>query len=83
MEVVTMGRNPHKGVLDRETTSDRQIVENALDRVRMLWPADRVFATLSGGERQRVLAARALTHPASSGGWLSCSAWRARSCRTR
>ncbi len=64
LEVVSMGRNPHKGVLDRETASDRQIVESALDRVRMQWAADRVFATLSGGERQRVLVARALTQQA-------------------
>ena len=60
LEVVTMGRNPHKRVLDRETMSDRLIIGNALARVRMDWAAGRIFATLSGGERQRVLLARAL-----------------------
>ncbi|KOV87974.1 ABC transporter ATP-binding protein [Nocardia sp. NRRL S-836] len=64
LEVVTMGRSPHKRVLDRETAADRLIVESSLDRVRMRWAADRVFATLSGGERQRVLVARALTQQA-------------------
>ena len=61
LEVVTMGRNPHKRVLDRETMSDRLIIGNALARVRMDWAAGRIFATLSGGERLRVLLARALT----------------------
>ncbi|HEX6344961.1 ABC transporter ATP-binding protein [Umezawaea sp.] len=60
-EIVTMGRTPHKGLLDRETTADRDIVDRALERVRMDRAAHRVFATLSGGERQRVLVARALT----------------------
>jgi iron complex transport system ATP-binding protein len=64
LEIVTMGRNPHKGMLDRETGADRKIVEDALNRVSMDWAAQRVFATLSGGERQRVLVARALTQEA-------------------
>ncbi|MFD9701402.1 ABC transporter ATP-binding protein [Lentzea sp. NPDC059081] len=64
LEVVAMGRNPHKRLLDRETTADEQIIADALDRVRMTWAADRIFATLSGGERQRVLVARALTQQA-------------------
>ncbi|MFD8493134.1 ABC transporter ATP-binding protein [Amycolatopsis sp. NPDC059657] len=64
LEIVAMGRTPHKGILDRETESDRSIVEDALARVAMTWAAHRVFATLSGGERQRVLLARALTQEA-------------------
>jgi iron complex transport system ATP-binding protein len=63
-EIVTMGRNPHKGMLDRETTTDRTIVDDALERVHMSWAAHRVFATLSGGERQRALVARALAQEA-------------------
>ncbi|MET1073330.1 MAG: ABC transporter ATP-binding protein, partial [Umezawaea sp.] len=63
-EIVTMGRNPHKGLLDRETAADRTIVDDALERVRMGWAANRVFATLSGGERQRALVARALAQEA-------------------
>jgi iron complex transport system ATP-binding protein len=64
LEVVTMGRLPHKRLLDRETSTDRAVVDEALARVRMDWAAGRVFATLSGGERQRVLVARALTQQA-------------------
>jgi len=63
-EIVTMGRTPHKGMLDRETTTDRAIVDDALERVHMSWAAHRVFATLSGGERQRALVARALAQEA-------------------
>jgi iron complex transport system ATP-binding protein len=64
-EVAAMGRTPHKGPFDRDTDTDRRIVADALDRVRMHWAADRVFATLSGGERQRVLLARALAQQAA------------------
>ncbi len=55
-----MGRNPHKGVLDRQTVEDERICEQALDRVGMSSVAHRDFGTLSGGEKQRVLLARAL-----------------------
>lgn len=63
-EVVTMGRNPHKGLLDRETRTDRDIVDESLRRVGMAPLAQRPFTTLSGGERQRVLLARALAQQA-------------------
>ena len=59
-ETVAMGRLPHKGLLERDTEGDREIVHTALSRVGMGWAAHRVFARLSGGERQRVLVARAL-----------------------
>ncbi|AXX31725.1 hypothetical protein APASM_4360 [Actinosynnema pretiosum subsp. pretiosum] len=36
-------------------------MEEALERVGVVWAADRAFPTLSGGERQRVLPARAPT----------------------
>jgi iron complex transport system ATP-binding protein len=64
LEVVAMGRNPHKGWLDRESRADRDIVAGALDRVGVADLARRRFATLSGGERQRVLLARALAQRA-------------------
>jgi iron complex transport system ATP-binding protein len=59
-ETVAMGRLPHKGFLERDTTTDHDIVHSALSRVGMAWAGNRVFARLSGGERQRVLVARAL-----------------------
>lgn len=63
-EIVTMGRTPHKGLLDRDDAADRGIVDLAIERVDMGWARHRVFASLSGGERQRVLLARALTQQA-------------------
>ncbi len=59
-EVAALGRTPHKGMFDRETTEDRQIVDDALERTGMHGYADRIYGSLSGGERQRVLLARAL-----------------------
>jgi iron complex transport system ATP-binding protein len=64
LETVAMGRLPHKGLLERDTRADREIVHSALSRVGMEWAANRVFARLSGGERQRVLVARALAQQA-------------------
>ncbi|MGH3902023.1 MAG: ABC transporter ATP-binding protein [Pseudonocardiaceae bacterium] len=58
-EVAAMGRIPHKGSFDRETTADRHVVAGALAEVGMAL-AHRRYSTLSGGERQRVLIARAL-----------------------
>ncbi|XVV05194.1 ABC transporter ATP-binding protein [Actinosynnema sp. CA-248983] len=59
-EVAALGRTPHKGMFDRETTEDHDIVVDALERTGMLGHADRIYGSLSGGERQRVLLARAL-----------------------
>lgn len=59
-DVVAMGRSPHKSLFERDTTSDREIVVDALQRVEMGWAAERLIATLSGGERQRVFLARAI-----------------------
>lgn len=59
-EVAALGRTPHKGMFDRDTPEDREIVVDALERTGMLGYADRIYGSLSGGERQRVLLARAL-----------------------
>jgi len=64
-EVAALGRTPHKGMFDRETSADREIVTDALDRTGMLDYADRIYGSLSGGERQRVLLARALAQQPS------------------
>ena len=63
-EIVMMGRNPHKGMFDRETVWDIQLVDDALDQVGIVDFAQRSFLTLSGGEKQRVLIARALVQQA-------------------
>lgn len=59
-EVAALGRTPHKGMFDRETAEDHEIVVDALERTGMLGYSDRIYGSLSGGERQRVLLARAL-----------------------
>jgi iron complex transport system ATP-binding protein len=63
-EMASMGRSPHKGLLDRDTREDSRIVDEALERVGALRFADRSFGSLSGGEKQRVLLARALAQRA-------------------
>ncbi len=63
-EIAAMGRSPHKGLFERETAEDREIVDDSLSRVGMLPFAERQFSTLSGGEKQKVLVARALAQKA-------------------
>ncbi|SCF22375.1 iron complex transport system ATP-binding protein [Micromonospora haikouensis] len=63
-DIVAMGRIPHQRLLERESTADRAIVDEALTRARIEWAEGRRFVTLSGGERQRVLLARALAQNA-------------------
>jgi len=60
MEVVLMGRNPHVGRLQMETSKDMDIAKKAMILTNTLALADRPIQELSGGERQRVIIARAL-----------------------
>jgi len=60
IDVVSMGRNPHKGAFDRDSAGDERICLDALERVGIGAFVDRDFATLSGGEKQRVFVARAI-----------------------
>lgn len=63
-EIVMMGRNPHKGMLERDNEEDEVLVNESLDRVGMEGFEERFFSTLSGGEKQRTLIARALVQQA-------------------
>jgi iron complex transport system ATP-binding protein len=63
-EMVMIGRTPHKGPFDRDTSTDRDAVEQAMTRTGCAELADRSFNTLSGGEKQRVLIARAIAQGA-------------------
>lgn len=61
LDVVLMGRTPHKSALAGDSAEDRAVASAALARVDATHLAGRSVLTLSGGERQRVLLARALT----------------------
>jgi len=58
-EAVLMGRYPHVGH-GRPGKEDRQLVDDALERVGIADLADRSIGKLSGGQRQRAFIARAL-----------------------
>jgi iron complex transport system ATP-binding protein len=64
LEMVMIGRTPHKGAFDRDNDVDRTIVERAIARVGCEHLEGRRFTTLSGGEKQRVLIARAIAQGA-------------------
>ncbi|MDI6855803.1 MAG: ABC transporter ATP-binding protein [Candidatus Thermoplasmatota archaeon] len=60
-DIVLMGRTPHLGRLDRETSKDIKIAKNAMEITNTQHLADRLIDEVSGGEKQRVIIARALT----------------------
>jgi iron complex transport system ATP-binding protein len=64
VEMVAIGRTPHKRVFERDRESDTRIVDDALERVDCDHLRRRRFNSLSGGEKQRVLIARALAQGA-------------------
>jgi manganese/zinc/iron transport system ATP- binding protein len=59
-EVVEMGLYREAGWLRRVRGSDREVVDECLERVGMTRFSDRQIGALSGGQRQRVFLARAL-----------------------
>lgn len=61
LEVVLMGRSPHKKMLQRDNLEDYALARKALAVVGLADFEERSFSTLSGGEQQRVILARALT----------------------
>ncbi len=61
MDVVLMGRAPHKKNMDMDTEEDRSIAKHSLEVIGMEGFEKRDFYSLSGGEQQRVVLARALT----------------------
>ena len=59
-EVVMMGRQARKRLLETESQEDRALVTQVLERTQLTPLREQGFSTLSGGEKQRVLMARAL-----------------------
>ncbi len=60
IEVVLMGRSPHKKYMQTEDENDYKLAYDALNKVGMFKYKQRQFSTLSGGEQQRIILARAL-----------------------
>ena len=60
MQILLMGRYPHLGRFERETTDDLERARRMLSYVGLSGFEDRPFGGLSGGERQLVLFAKAL-----------------------
>lgn len=60
LDVVAMGRYPHRARFQSETSEDWAIARDAMAQTDSAQFADRAVPTLSGGERQRVTVARAL-----------------------
>ncbi len=65
IDVVRLGRTPHRGPLSSWGAQDEGAVLAALARVGMQDRAGQLWQTLSGGERQRVHIARALAQTPS------------------
>lgn len=61
LDVVLMGRSPHKKMMERDNPEDYRLAREALAVVGLGDFDKRNFSTLSGGEQQRVILARALT----------------------
>jgi iron complex transport system ATP-binding protein len=64
IDVVLMGRIPHKTFFSRFSAEDRDIALGALEKLSILHLQDRPYTRISGGERQLTLIARAMTQGA-------------------
>ncbi len=64
MDVVLMGRLPHKTFFFSYSKADERIAESALERLAIPHLANRAYTEISGGERQLTLIARALAQGA-------------------
>lgn len=65
LDVVKLGRTPHRSPISIWKSEDEAGVQDALTHVGMLDKASRLWHTLSGGEKQRVHIARALAQTPS------------------
>ncbi len=60
MDIVLMGRYPHKKLLQRLNQQDRDIAMEALEELGISHLKDRQIGALSGGQQQRVFLSRAI-----------------------
>jgi manganese/zinc/iron transport system ATP- binding protein len=65
LDVVMMGRYGNLGWFRRPGQQERELAQQALDKVGMAAFADRQISQLSGGQQQRVFLARALVQDAN------------------
>jgi iron complex transport system ATP-binding protein len=61
IDIVLMGRVSYTGLFSLPSKEDKNIAEEALEKVGMLKLKDKPYTQLSGGETQLVMVARALT----------------------
>ena len=59
-EFVSAGRYPYTGSFGMLTAHDKEVVNNALEKVNALDIADKDISQISDGQRQRILLARAI-----------------------
>lgn len=64
IDLVLLGRAPHKSLLSVYDHADEQRASDALDRLDLAGFEERSFHSLSGGEQQRVFLAQALVQEA-------------------
>jgi iron complex transport system ATP-binding protein len=64
LDVVLMGRMPHKPFFARYDSRDMELARAALEKLSILHLEDRPYTEISGGERQLALIARAMTQGA-------------------
>jgi len=64
LDVVIMGRIPHKPFFFRYSKNDEHLAESSMERLGILHLKDRPYTAVSGGERQLCLIARSLTQGA-------------------
>jgi iron complex transport system ATP-binding protein len=63
-DYVLLGRTPYVGYFGAESATDRDVVADLIDRLRLGEFAGRMLGSMSGGERQRAVLARALAQEA-------------------
>ena len=64
-DVVMMGRYAYQGFTRKPTSADRQVVEQALERVGLQTFGSRQIGQLSGGQKKRTFVARGLAQGAN------------------